>query len=270
MNGAPGLPNAPGRPTGATTNTTFAQTIGNSQPATPLDLSEFPSLSGAPQTQYQNPGQAVWGNSNQRLVQHTPVQRPQQQPAPPQQNSAQQQAQQSQQPQEHAQQSREALYNGSQFTGNNDDYHRGGQGGIGQLGASSQPQPNSIEDFPPLGRNGTDDSQQDRRGSLMQNAAFGGFSNSNAFSIPHTSSSNRQPPASAADHDRSALPTPRAAPPSNVNSLLSSFQNQHLGSSNQTSQSQQTPRASQGFQTTGAAQTADNTPLDQMAPIDRW
>ena len=172
-------------------------------------LSEFPSLSGAPQTQYQNPGQAVWGNSNQRLVQHTPVQRPQQQQAPSQQNSTQQQPQQPQQPQEYAQQSREALYNGSQFTGNNDDYHRGGQGGIGQLGASTQPQPNSNEDFPPLGRNGTDDSQHDRRGSLMQNAAFGGFSNSNAFSIPQNQETapHRLPSAQSSQPDSSRSST---------------------------------------------------------------
>ncbi|KAL8703624.1 MAG: hypothetical protein Q9201_003194 [Fulgogasparrea decipioides] len=268
-------------------------------------LSEFPSLSGAPQTQYQNPGQAVWGNSNQRLVQHTPVQRPQQQPAPQHSNTQQQAPSQTQ---EQQQQSREPIYTGSQFTGNNDDYHRGGQGGVGQLGASTQPQPSSIEEFPPLGRNGTEDGQQDRRGSLMQNAAFGGFSNSNAFSIPPAqdhapnrlpssqsshpdssisstlvdrimspssisfpSSSNRQAPVSSAEHDRSALPTPRANQQNSVNSLLSSFQNQHLGSSAQNAQSQQPQsRLSQSFQGSGAAQTAENTPLDQMAPIDRW
>lgn len=153
--------------------------------------SEFPSLSGAPQTHYQNPGQAVWGNSNQRIIQHTPVQRPQQQaPAPPH-NSVQQQSQQPSQNQEQPQQPREDIYSGSQLTGSSDDYHRGGQGGIGQLGASVQPQPSSIEEFPPLGRNGTDESQHDRRGSLMQSAAFGGFSNSSAFSLPPNQSQAR-------------------------------------------------------------------------------
>ncbi|KAI4193674.1 MAG: hypothetical protein LQ348_002812, partial [Seirophora lacunosa] len=304
VNGAPGLPNAQGR---NTTNTSFAQTIGASQPATPLDLSEFPSLSGNHQTQYQNPGQAVWGQSNQRGIQHTPVQRPQPQQPPPQQPNAQQQQQhqQSSQVQEQAQQSRDDLYPGTQFTGSNDEYRRGGQGGIGQLGASGQPQPNSIEEFPPLGRNGTDDNQ-DRRGSLMQSAAFGGFAN--AFTLPSNqnqtrrgipssqssqpdsgrsstlverltspnslnfaANSNRPGLTSAAEPEKSALVTPRANAPNNINSLLSSFQNHSIGTSSNSTLPQQLPsRQQQAFQASGASQTAENTPLDQMAPIDRW
>lgn len=142
-------------------------------------LSEFPSLSGAPQTQYQNPGQAVWGNPTQRTTQHTPVQRPQQHPI-----SQQSNAQQPSQSQESPQQSREQVYTGSHMTSSNDDYHRGGQGGMGQLGASTQPQPTNVDEFPPLRRNGNDEDPQDRRGSLMQNAAFGGFPGSNTFSLP--------------------------------------------------------------------------------------
>ncbi|KAL8741914.1 MAG: hypothetical protein Q9190_005538 [Brigantiaea leucoxantha] len=183
-NGGQGLPTPQSRPPGSTTNTSFAQSIGGSQPATPLDLSEFPSLSGAPQPHYQNPGQAVWANANQRAVQHTPVQRPQQQPSINQQ-APNQQPQQTQQNQDHSQQSREDIFSASsQFHGGNDDYHQGGQGGVGQLGGANQPQPSSIEDFPPLGRNGTDESQQDRRGSLMQSAAFGGFPSSGTFPLP--------------------------------------------------------------------------------------
>ncbi|KAL8933941.1 MAG: hypothetical protein Q9216_006150, partial [Gyalolechia sp. 2 TL-2023] len=338
VNGAPGLPSAQGRQTGNASNASFAQSIGGSQSATPLDLSsspskkwlplyldtnfhyllryesdrrllsEFPSLSGAPQTHYQNPGQAVWGNSNQRVIQHTPVQRPQQQaPAPPH-NSVQQQPQQPSQNHEQPQQSREDIYTSSQFTGGSDDYHRGGQGGVGQLGASVQPQPSSIEEFPPLGRNGTDESQHDRRGSLMQSAAFGGFSNSSAFSLPpnqsqarhglpsshnnqpdsgrsstlvdritspsslsFASSSNRHGLTSTAEHDKNALPTPRINQMNNVNSILSNFQNHVIGSSPQNAHPQQPPSRQQpGFQVSGASQTAENTSLDQMAPIDRW
>lgn len=152
-------------------------------------LSEFPSLSGAPQTQYQNPGQAVWGNPNQRATQHTPVQRPPQQHPISQQSNTQQISQ----SQEAPQQSREQAFTGSQMTGSTDDYHRGGQGGIGQLGASAQSQSTSVDDFPPLRRNGNDEDQQDRRGSLMQNAAFGGFggANPNLFSLPSTQDSTR-------------------------------------------------------------------------------
>ncbi|KAL9580188.1 MAG: hypothetical protein Q9212_004648, partial [Teloschistes hypoglaucus] len=277
--------------------------------------SEFPSLSGAPQTQYQNPGQAVWANSNQRIVQHTPVQRPQQQQPAPLQPSSQSQLPQSSQVQEAPQQSRESVYTGSQYTSNNDDYHRGGQGGVGQLGTSAQPQPSSVEEFPPLGRHGTDDSQHDRRGSLMQNAAFGGFSSSTAFSLPSSqdqaphrlpsaqgsqpdtssrsstlvdrmmspsslsfsSSANRHGPPSSAEHERTGLPTPRANPQNSVNSLLSNFQtSSNGGPSVQNAQNQppqvrqQQQQQQQPFPSSGAAQIAENTPLDQMAPIDRW
>ncbi|KAL8923042.1 MAG: hypothetical protein Q9208_004854 [Pyrenodesmia sp. 3 TL-2023] len=323
VNGATGLPSVQSRQAGNTTNNSFAQTIGGSQPATPLDPSEFPLLSGNPQTQYQTPGQAVWGNANQRIIQHTPVQRPQQQPPPSQPNNTQQQHQQPSQAQDQSQQARDDLYPGSQFNGSNDDYHRGGQGGIGQLGASAQPQPNSVEEFPPLGRNGTDEDQHDRRGSLMQNAAFGGFSNPTSLFLPSqsqarqglpsaqsnqsdasrsstlverlasptslgfvtaerkpltptASTSNRPGLGPAAEQDKSppqidpiqALPAPRANIQNHDNSLLSRF---HLGSSPNPSHSQQPPsRQQQGFQTSGASQTAENIPLDQMAAIDRW
>ncbi|KAL8682495.1 MAG: hypothetical protein Q9186_001442 [Xanthomendoza sp. 1 TL-2023] len=309
VNGAPGLP-APARPPGS--GTTFAQSIAGSQPATPLDLSEFPSLSGAPQTQYQNPGQAVWGNPTQRATQHTPVQRPPQQHPISQQGNAQQQSQQPSQAQEQSQPSREQLFTGSQMTGSNDDYHRGGQGGIGQLGASAQPQSTSADEFPPLRRNGNEEDQQDRRGSLMQNAAFGGFggANQNIFALPppqdparhrlpsaqsgrpdsrsstlvdrimspsalsFASSSNRQIPTTSANLDSNTLPTPRANQQQNINSLLDSFVNQQqaIGSSSRNALPQQQPtRQQRGSQASGgAAQTAENVPIDQMAPIDKW
>ena len=143
--------------------------------------SEFPSLSGAPQPQYQNPGQAVWANANQRAVQRTPVQRPQQQQQASSQPLAQQQAP-TQQPPDHSQQpSEEWFTTASQFTAGLDDYRHGGQGGVGQLSGSTQPQPGNIEEFPPLSRNGNGENGHDRRGSLMQNAAFGGYPSESVF-----------------------------------------------------------------------------------------
>ena len=148
-------------------------------------------MSGAPQPQYQNPSQAIWANANQRAIQHTPVQRPQQQHVVNQQNSAQIQ-QQNQQVQDLTQQNTEELFSAaSQFSSGIDDYRHGGQGGVGQLSGSSQPQPGDIEEFPPLGRNGNEDTEQDRRGSLMQSAAFGGFSNADTFSIPQNPGQTR-------------------------------------------------------------------------------
>lgn len=68
----------------------------------------------------------------------------------------------------------------SHLQGSLDDYRQGGQGAMGQM---RQPQANSIEDFPPLGRNGADQNENDQRSNMMQNTAYGGFSNTNAFSI---------------------------------------------------------------------------------------
>ncbi|KAL8771039.1 MAG: hypothetical protein Q9209_003458 [Squamulea sp. 1 TL-2023] len=258
--------------------------------------SEFPSLSGAPQTQYQNTGQAVWGSANQRATQHTPVQRPQQQHPISQQSNAQQQIQpSSQQAQEQPQQSREQLYPGSPMTGSNDDYHRGGQGDIGQLGVSG-----SIDEFPPLRRDGNADDQQDRRSSMMHNAVFGGFPGSNNFSVPSTQdpARHRLPSAQSVRPvsrtstlvDRIMSPSSMSFPSSSnrsvptssanldginsINSLLDNFvnQQQQIGSLSRNTQSQhQPPRQQRGaLASGGAAQTAENVPIDEMTPIDKY
>lgn len=142
--------------------------------------SEFPSLSGAPQPHFQNPGQAVWANANQRATQQTPVQRPQQAQAGV--SSIFPGQQQLHNPHEQLQQSLDdAFFTSTQPSGTQDDYRHGGQGGVGQLSGSHQPQPNSIDDFPPLGRNGHGEIGQDRRGNMVQNAAAGSFSSASAF-----------------------------------------------------------------------------------------
>ena len=146
------------------------------------DTSEFPTLSGTPQSSYQNQSQAIWANANQRAVSHTPVQRPQ--------HGIGQVGQQSQQNQtQDSTQNTDLFPSSSRFGG--DNYHRSGQA-MGQMGSSTQPQPGSIEEFPPLGRNGNNEGQ-DRRESIMQNSAFGGFSDSDAYSIQP---SQRQAPSS--------------------------------------------------------------------------
>lgn len=145
-------------------------------------------MSGAPQPQYSNPSQAIWANASQRAIQHTPVQRPQQQHPGNPQAAAQLPQQQNQPSQDASQSTADDLFSAnSRFQSGIDDYRHGGQGGIGQLSGPNQPQPGSIEEFPPLGKNSNDESGHDLRGSLMQNAAFGGFSNANTFvSAPNT------------------------------------------------------------------------------------
>lgn len=133
--------------------------------------SDFPSLSGAPQPQQPNTSaQAIWSNPN--LRQQTPIQR-----TPGQSVGSQGPTQPPQQGQH--QQPHEDGTSGSHFSGNVDDYRFGGQGGVGQLSGTSQPQTGNIDEFPPLG--GAGDGGQDRRTSLIQNAAYSSNVNGNAF-----------------------------------------------------------------------------------------
>ena len=157
--------------------------------------SEFPSLSGNPQPQYQPPSQAIW----QRNTQQTPVQRPQQQQQQQQQSQHLTNAQGSQQQQ--AIQQRHELTtedNDDMFTGSThlqnalNDYRQEDQSSS-QVAGSRQPPSTNVEDFPPLGRNGTSESDHDQR------SPFAHFSNSSAFSSQHPQSQARQGLAAAAD-----------------------------------------------------------------------
>ena len=148
---------------------------------------EFPSLSNAPQTQNQNPGQAIWANANQRAIQPSAEQRPQQ-------HGLRQALPQHQQTQNNHgshithQTAADIFPHNSQFSGRFDDYRHGGQGGVGQLAGSGQPQPGSIEEFPPLGSGAPDDGGLDRRGSLIRNAAFDGFPTNSYHGASNTAS----------------------------------------------------------------------------------
>ncbi|KAL3488692.1 NOT2 family protein [Aspergillus germanicus] len=160
---------------------TFAQSLSGSQPSTPLDLSDFPSLSGASsQSQAQNQAHLVWANASQRGVQQTPVQRQQLPTSQPPSRGPQTQTH---IPSQQNQATHDDVFpSGSQFANRLDDYRNGGQGISGQLGGGAQPQTGNIDEFPPLGRNVTADLGQDRRSSLMQGAGFGGFNANLQFS----------------------------------------------------------------------------------------
>ncbi|KAL4743852.1 hypothetical protein BDV11DRAFT_177572 [Aspergillus similis] len=178
VSGTPGIQGNQQRNIG--TMGTFAQSLSGSQPATPLDLSDFPSLSGAPsQSQTQSPAHLVWANASQRGVQQTPVQRQQH---PTSQAPSRGPQTQTQLAQQQNQSSHDDVFpSGSQFANRLDDYRNGGQGISGQLGGGAQPQTGNIEEFPPLGRNMPADIGQDRRSSLMQGAGFGAFNTNLPF-----------------------------------------------------------------------------------------
>ena len=77
-----------------------------------------------------------------------------------------------QQNQDHVQQSLDDGFFGSVTSNGMDDYRRA-QNGVGQL-SSSNTQPGSVEEFPPLGRGMNGEIGGDRRLSMMQ-AVAGGF-----------------------------------------------------------------------------------------------
>ncbi|CAI6337558.1 unnamed protein product [Periconia digitata] len=177
MGGAPGLSNAPSRANGSGLSS-FAQTIGGSQSHTPLNLEEFPSLSGAPQAQQNTSAQQMWSsNPSLRTAQHSTIQRPQGQGA--QQGQGGQSGNQQMQNQGHDD---GGASTPSQFTTGGDDYRFGGQAGVGQLSGGAQPQTGSIDEFPPLGGSGAD-AGPDRRTGMIQNAAAYG-ANINATGFP--------------------------------------------------------------------------------------
>jgi CCR4-NOT transcription complex subunit 2 len=138
---------------------------------------EFPSLSGGPQaqqSQFQATGQ-VWSTQRATQPTPTPVGRPQAGGA-----TSNQQARTAQDATQDT--IDDAFFNPSTIGGTTmDDYRHGGQAGMGQLSGTTQPPPGSVEEFPPLGRDGQAQGLQDRRANLMHNAANGAFNDSNNF-----------------------------------------------------------------------------------------
>ncbi|KAF1960577.1 hypothetical protein CC80DRAFT_403643 [Byssothecium circinans] len=176
MGGAPGLSNAQPRANGAGLSS-FAQTIGGSQSHSSLNLEEFPSLSGAPQSQQNTSSQQMWSsNPSLRTAQHSTIQRPQGQGA--QQVQSGQSA--NQQMQNHGHDDGNGTGPG-QFSTGGDDYRFGGQSGVGQLSGGAQPQTGNIDEFPPLGGGGADVGPDRRTGMIQNAAAYGANSNTAAF-----------------------------------------------------------------------------------------
>ncbi|KAJ5105598.1 hypothetical protein NUU61_002945 [Penicillium alfredii] len=286
----------------------FAQSLGGSQSAAPLDLSEFPSLSGASQqSQSQTPGQLMWANASQRATQHTPVQRQQHPPtSQPPSRASQTPSLPGQQP---SQAHDDMFPSGAQFANRLDDFRNGGQGISSQLGAGSQPQTGNIDEFPPLGRNVAADLAQDRRGSMMQNTGFGSYNSGMAFSgVNQTQSTqnrnliaasiNGQEPSrimSPTAASSGGLGTPRSPVNQGPNGILGQEKEvipsaitshalhsltapQELSSNNlMTGQRNfsdppqlQQRQQSDGQEVPGATQSAEQPPLAQMSEIDRF
>ena len=189
---------------------------------------EFPALgansgqaqlgNNSSQAQYQNASPAIW--ANQRAIQQTPVQRPQQQqqqqhvvnPQPSQQHPQTQSAQ------DQSQRGNDDLFASSSHLQSVMDDSRY-QSALGQMPISRQPPTTNADEYPPLGRNSADEND-DRRGNMLQSAGFGGFSNANAFSLPQEQSQPRNQPPSAsssqADNSRPSAGVDRLTSPNGI------------------------------------------------------
>lgn len=73
---------------------------------------------------------------------------------------------------------------GSQFANGLDDFRHGGQGISGQLAGTTQPQTESMHEFPPL-------SGQDGRANPLHNASFGSYGGGMGLSAVNQSQSNQ-------------------------------------------------------------------------------
>ncbi|KAI1175375.1 hypothetical protein F4777DRAFT_550482 [Nemania sp. FL0916] len=150
-------------------NLSFAQSLGASQPATSLDLSEFPSLSNNSQLSSGNPS-SLWAGSS-RLMGGA-VQRNQSTP--------------------HSQQSQQDDFfpSSSRMNTSQGAFRFGNQTSMSQ---SSQPQPSSIDEFPPLNnnlRNGDGEIGQERGSTLMSTLGFGAQGNAPGGSLQGTHAGN--------------------------------------------------------------------------------
>ncbi|KAF4627592.1 hypothetical protein G7Y89_g10559 [Cudoniella acicularis] len=155
--------------------TSFAQTIGgSSQPATPLDLSEFPSLSNnQPQ-----PSQSTWAASGTRNIGPSANLRMQQSALSSQQQlNAQQQTQQQQD---------DLFSSSSQLPSSQGGFRFGSQNAVGQASQS-----NNVEEFPPLNRNANGEIGQDRNQNVIPNVGFGAQTNGLGFGSANPPQPNR-------------------------------------------------------------------------------
>ncbi|KAI0441560.1 CobW/HypB/UreG, nucleotide-binding domain-containing protein [Xylaria telfairii] len=143
----------------------FAQSLGASQPATPLDLSEFPSLSNNSQLASGNPS-SLWAGGSRPMA--GAISR--NQPTP------------------HSQQNQQDDFFSSSSRMNTSQaaFRFGNQASMSQ---ASQPQPNSIDEFPPLNnslRNGDGEINQERGSTLMSTLGFGAQGNAAGGSLQGT------------------------------------------------------------------------------------
>ncbi|ORY63250.1 CobW/HypB/UreG, nucleotide-binding domain-containing protein [Pseudomassariella vexata] len=221
-------------------NLSFAQSLSGSQPATPLDLSEFPSLSN--NAQLSSAGQSsLWSITGSRGM--APIQRNQPTPS----------SQQGQQ---------DDFSSASRLTSNQGSF-RFGQGSVGQ---ASQPQPGSIDDFPPLNnndfRNGTGDIGQERASALM--SVFNAQGSPAPTSLQGRTGNGLLNALSANTRTTEVRSPESATPDSPVQSTDGRNPLGAVGNDAPVS------KANPGTEEKEGQPTTVHDPLAGMAPIDKW
>lgn len=162
--GSGGLQQNQNRQLGGGGNVSFAQSLSGSSPATPLDLSEFPSLSNNPQMANSNSA-SMWSSTGTRNM-SGPIPRTQSTTMP-----AQQQTQ-------------------DDPFGQNTSRLQGSQGAF-RYGSQTNPQStaqgqgmSNDDPFPPLNRNAGGEIGSERSQNLMSSLGFGGQNGTQAGSAP--------------------------------------------------------------------------------------
>ncbi|KAK7958310.1 hypothetical protein PG988_013158 [Apiospora saccharicola] len=262
-------------------NISFAQSLSGSSPATPLDLSEFPSLSNNAQLPSTSQS-SLWSSAGNRNM--PPIQRNQGTPL--------------------SQQGQEDIFSSSSRLGSTQGSFRFG-GSQGSVGQPSQPQPSSIDDFPPLNnnnnsgfRNGNGDIGQERGSNLMSTLGFGattspapGMQGSragngllNALSETSRSGQVRSPDVSSApgsgrpQDSRGAIgEEQRQKPPGfRDDSLASQSSSQEAAAQSSESRhplgaiGNDMPLGGKAKDEKDTQSPSVNDPLAGMAPIDKW
>ncbi|EFW98435.1 not2 family protein [Grosmannia clavigera kw1407] len=145
----------PSRPQQMGGNISFAQSLGGSQPATPLDLSGQSSL---------------WSAAGSRTIGSQGIQRSATNPLASQQQQSSQPGQPGQQGQQEDMFGSASRLQSNQSTAS---FRFGSQAGLGQVTASTQP--GGIDDFPPLNNRSSSAGEigQDRNQNLMASLGFG-------------------------------------------------------------------------------------------------
>ncbi|KAL2267636.1 hypothetical protein VTJ83DRAFT_4913 [Remersonia thermophila] len=258
MGGSANVPPGAARQIGG--NVSFAQTLTGSQPQTPLDLSEFPSLSNTSQLNAANastmwPGQAArnLGGGAHRGA-GTPL------------------AQQSQQ---------DDMYQ-SRLASAQSSFRFGNQGAAAQ---AAQGQAGAADDFPPLNRGGNGDiGGQDRRGSMMTAAmGFGaqGAAASGAAAMHANRAGNGLLNALSGANARAIenrTPTAIARPqdtrsPAGEDEKQAHFRDDGpdgTGGRNPPGAIGTNPSSSKAKEEEKANASQVQDPLEGMAPIDKW